>query len=207
MHKWATVKYVTTPYNNRQFRFIFLQVQDGIDMITVRISHNKRRQPERTVAAATLLGMYEERDPPSLALHSHCSRHHPWGPVAQGPLAAQALGGLGSKNAAAMAIPHCADWLLWVGLYLHGSGHCPKVGVDLDQAPQPAGQLLAGSWGLKALITHDDGAIVAPADLEGQLQLMSKGVQGSQGTAGQQHTAHMHARQLAHAHSRREAPV
>ena len=43
-----------------------------------------------------------------------------------------------------------------------GSGHCPKVGVDLDQAPQPAGQLLAGSWGLEALITHDDGAVVAP---------------------------------------------
>jgi hypothetical protein len=43
-----------------------------------------------------------------------------------------------------------------------GSRDGSKVGVDLDQAPQPAGQLLAGSWGLEALITHDDGAVVAP---------------------------------------------
>ena len=38
----------------------------------------------------------------------------------------------------------------------------PEVGVDLHQAPQPAGQLLAGSWGLEALITHDDGTVVTP---------------------------------------------
>lgn len=63
------------------------------------------------------------------------------------------------------------------------------------------------AWGHERHLGWVNDMGIFQADLEGQLQLMSKGVQGSQGAAGQQHTTHMHACQLAHAHSRREAPV
>ena len=41
-----------------------------------------------------------------------------------------------------------------------GARDSSKVGVDLHQAAQPAGELPLGAWGLKALVTHDDGSIV-----------------------------------------------